>query len=333
VTLDRGNREVIYSFLMAVLVGTCGWNYPSGRGTWNGVFYPSPRPRGFDELAYYADHFETVEVNSTFYRSPDPAAVISWLKRTPPTFLFAVKLFQKFTHPDMYLERHRAAEWDVTRGDLDLFRAGLEPMADAGRLVALLVQFPPSFHADADTRAYLGWLATALADYPLAVELRHRSWSDDEAGTRALLEAHRAAWVWIDEPKFPSSVRQPPPRATTALLSHVLPGTGPGAGLVYMRLHGRNAAQWWDHDQAEDRYDYLYSAAELAPFAEAAQAGAASGRRVVMYMNNHFSAKAVANAAVLRHQLGDLVPGEYQRAMVDRYPDLAGIVRTSGLPL
>ena len=100
-----------------------------------------------------------------------------------------------------------------------------------------------------------------------------------------------------------------------------------------MRLHGRNAAQWWDHDQADDRYDYLYSAAELAPFAEAAQAGAAVGTTGVMYMNNHFSAKAVANAAVLRHQLGDLVPGEYPREMVDRYPELAGIVRTSGLPL
>jgi uncharacterized protein YecE (DUF72 family) len=100
-----------------------------------------------------------------------------------------------------------------------------------------------------------------------------------------------------------------------------------------MRLHGRNAAQWWDHGEAEDRYDYLYSPVELAPFAEAAREGSAEGKKVVLYLNNHFSAKAVANASVLRHQLDQDVPGEYPREMVDRYPDLAGIVTTGGLPI
>lgn len=305
-----------------VLVGTSGWSYPSGRGTWNGVFYPAPRPRGFDELAYYAEHFSSVEVNSTFYRSPDPSAVAGWLRRTPLSFQFAVKLFQKFTHPDMYIERHRVAEWDVTRGDLDLFKAGIEPMVSVERLAALLIQFPSSFHATADTQGYLDWLASALTGYPLAFEFRHRSWSDDAAGTRALLDGHRAAWVWIDEPKFASSIRQS------------LAGASTGAGgLTYMRLHGRNADQWWEHQVADDRYDYLYSAEALAPIAEAAQEASSAGRKVLLFLNNHFSAKAVANAAVLRHQLGDLVPGGYPRNMVDRYPDLAGIVRTTGLPL
>lgn len=319
---------------MPIHVGTSGWHYPGGRGTWNGVFYPARRPKGFDELAYYAEHFDTVEVNATFYRQPDPAHAAAWLQRTPPTFTFAVKLYQKFTHPDMYLKKHGTTEWDVTSGDLDVFRAGIEPLASAGRLLAILLQFPPSFHADDAARAYVAWLLTALADYPLAVELRHRSWSDEAAATRALLDAHRAAWALIDEPKFASSVRQDLHRPTTKLVETLLPaGPRPSAPLCYVRLHGRNAAQWWDHGDAEDRYDYLYSATELAPFAEAALEAETAGRRVAVYFNNHFSSKAPANAAVLRHQLGQDVAGEYPREMVDRYPELGGIVTTGGLPL
>ena len=316
---------------MSVRIGTSGWHYPAGRGTWNGVFYPAIRPRGFDELAYYAEHFETVEVNATFYRMPEPEMSRAWLHRTPAAFEFSIKLYQKFTHPDMYLERRGVQDWDVSRADLDQFRAGIDPLACTGRLAALLIQFPSSFHADADTREYLDWLASALADYPLAVELRHKSWSDTAPITRSLLDAHRAAWVLIDEPKFASSIRQdlkhlPAPAPPEG-------ATGPEPRLCYLRLHGRNAAQWWEHDHSVDRYDYLYTPTELAPFAQAAQAASAAGRRVLMYMNNHFSAKAVANAAVLRHQLGDLVPGDYPREMVSRYPELAGIVTTTGLPL
>src|SRR4051794_17791092 len=88
-------------------IGTSGWNYPSGRGTWNDIFYPAPnrRPKHFDELAYYADHFDTVEVNNTFYGQPRAAVSRSWVRRTPHGFEFSVKLYQKFTHPSMYRER------------------------------------------------------------------------------------------------------------------------------------------------------------------------------------------------------------------------------------
>jgi uncharacterized protein YecE (DUF72 family) len=314
---------------ISISVGTSGWSYPTGRGTWNGVFYPSPRPRGFDELAYYAARFDTVEVNSTFYRMPEPATSQSWLARTPPDFTFSVKLFQKFTHPDMYLARDGVTAWDLSRSDVDLFRRGLDPLLP--KLAALLVQFPPSFHAEPATREYLDWLLGAFGGYPLAVELRHRSWSDDRAATAAGLDAHAAAWVLIDEPKFKDSIQQEHPASGVPVVSARRPsGTRP---CLYVRLHGRNAAAWWRHGASEDRYDYLYSAQELAPFAETARAAAATGRRVLLYMNNHFSAKAVANAAVLKHQLGQPLTGEYPRAMVDRYPALAGIVATSGLPL
>lgn len=301
-----------------IRVGTSGWNYPAGRGTWNGVFYPARRPRGFDELAYYAEHFDTVEVNSTFYRMPEPAMSARWIERTPARFLFSVKLYQKFTHPDMYLARDGVRDWDLSAGDFDEFRLGVDPLAAAGRLAAILVQFPPSFHAQPETRDYLDWLLAALAGYPLAVELRHHTWSDDAPDTGARLAAHGASWVFIDEPKFQSSIRQTPK---------------PLAPWRYVRLHGRNAAAWWEHSESEDRYDYLYSRAELAPFARMAKDASRSGQRVLMYMNNHFSAKSVANAAVLKHELGQPLTGAYSRELVARYPDLNGLVATSGLPL
>lgn len=300
-----------------IRVGTSGWHYPSGAGTWNGIFYPARRPRGFDELAYYAERFDTVEVNSSFYRMPEPGMSAAWVRRTPASFQFAIKLFQKFTHPDMYLAREGARVWDLSREDFDLFRAGIGPIVDAGRLAAILVQFPPSFHATDDTRGYLEWLLGGLAAYPVAVELRHRSWSDDTDSTRALLSSHRAAWVLIDEPKFQSSLRQALDAAPIA-----------SAPVAYMRLHGRNAAQWWDHATSDDRYNYLYSAEELAPLADAARDASTRTRKVLVYFNNHFSSKAPANAAVLKHQLGQILPGEYTQEMTVRYPEIRDLVRT-----
>jgi uncharacterized protein YecE (DUF72 family) len=309
-----------------VLIGTSGWNYATGKGTWNGVFYPSRRPRDFDELAYYAEHFDTVEVNSSFYRMPEPGMSQSWVRRTPRSFQFAVKLYQKFTHPDMYLSRNAVSDWDLSLADVDLFRRGIDPLAEAGRLTAVLIQFPPSFQAAAETQDYLDWLLAALRGYRLAVELRHRSWSDETADTLARLRAHDASWVLIDEPKFGSSVRQ------KALTDHSA-SPGDPSGLTYIRLHGRNAAQWWDHDESEDRYDYHYSPAELAPFASIARSASSKSRRVLLYMNNHFSAKSVANATILKHQLGQPITGEVPRELVARFPDLAGIVTTSESPV
>jgi len=291
---------------VAIRIGTSGWSYPSGRGTWNGLFYPAPRPRGFDELAFYADHFDTVEVNSTFYRMPEAPQTARWVERTPEGFLFSVKLFQKFTHPDMYLARGGASDWDPSRTDIDLFRAGIEPLAAADRLGVIMVQFPPSFHHGLEALDYLDWLLAAFAPYSTAVELRHKSWSDHAAETHARLVAHGAAWVLIDEPKFSSSIVQ------AIVGPSALPAGA--ARVAYLRLHGRNAADWWEHAAAEDRYNYLYSAQELQPFAERARSEAAAGRKVFLYLNNHFSAKAVANAAVLQRQLGQTLRGEYSLA-------------------
>ena len=314
----------------ALRIGTSGWNYPTGRGTWNGIFYPPPRKRrkGFDELAFYASHFDTVEVNSTFYGQPRAEVSRQWAARTPAGFEFSVKLYQKFTHAKMYTERvagslapEAAAMGDgdwleaITKpnqADLDEFRRGIDPLASAGKLGALLAQCPPSFKETPASRDYLGSLLTALAGYQVAVELRHRSWSDRVGETLELLNHFQAAWVQIDEPKFKFSIRQ-----------NYLPNV---EGFYYMRLHGRNVAQWWRHAKSEDRYDYLYSADELREFSDTAGAARRLVKKLYLYTNNHFSAKSVANAAMIKQQLGEPLEGEYPPEFLERYPELVGAV-------
>ena len=146
-----------------ILVGTSGWSYPSGKGTWNGVFYPPKgrRPRGFNELAFYAAHFDTVEVNSTFYRPPSPDSARRWAKLTPDRFEFSVKLYQKFTHPEMFHKATGQDPHELGTKDVDEFRAGIAPLAESGKLGALLAQFPASFKADENAREYLAWLRSS----------------------------------------------------------------------------------------------------------------------------------------------------------------------------
>jgi uncharacterized protein YecE (DUF72 family) len=309
-----------------IRVGTSGWSYPGGQGTWNGIFYPVPpgrRARGapkFDELGFYAEHFDTVEINSTFYGVPSVSTVRGWADRTPSGFEFSLKLFQKFTHPGMFQKATGADPWDLGRRDVDEFRRALDPLADAGKLGALLAQFPASFKNEPDSRGYLEWLLEQFREYQLAVELRHRGWSDDPAETLQMLGAFGAAWAQIDEPKFRFSIRQ-----------NLLPNV---RTFYYLRLHGRNAAQWWKHDKSEDRYNYMYSADELKPFADAAKTASRAVKKAYLYANNHFSAKSVASAAILKHELAQDLPGEYPEAFVERYPELKGIVRIlPALPL
>lgn len=318
-------------------IGTSGWHYPSGKGTWDGVFYPPKkgRARTFDELAFYAEHFDTVEVNATFYGQPRAEVSRAWVDRTPAGFEFSVKLYQKFTHPAMYagrVEGQLPADLDAgtardlvrelarpTMADLDAFRRGVDPLAQAGRLGALLAQFPPSFRCGEAEIRYLAWLLEVFRGFDVAVELRHRSWSDRLSDTLTLLNGFGAAWVQIDEPKFRFSIRQ-----------NALPNV---TGCYYMRLHGRNAAQWWRHAAAEDRYNYLYSRDELSEFVETTRAARTIVRKMYLYTNNHFSAKSVANAVMIKQQIGDPIAGEYPKAFVDRYPDLAGVVRVGpGMP-
>jgi uncharacterized protein YecE (DUF72 family) len=265
-----------------IYIGTSGWSYPKGEGTWKGYFYPSGK---IIELEYYSQFFNTVEINSSFYRPPNPAYVENWARRTPADFLFAVKLWQKFTHPRMYQEAY-GEEAVISQRDVDEFNRSLEPLVRRGRLGVLLAQFPPSFKNDDYSRQLIDAIVRAFPVCPLAVELRHRSWSDD-TGTAEYLRERNAAWVQIDEPKFPSSV------ATDIPLT---------ADTAYFRFHGRNAKEWWTGD-SETRYRYLYSPEEIAGLAERVKASAEKVKMLFVFLNNHWQAYAPRNANDLKKAL------------------------------
>lgn len=291
---------------MGLYVGTCGWTYPQGVGKWDGLFYPRELADR-DKLAYYAERFNAVEVNSSFYRPMNPHVARTWVERTPPGFRFCAKLYNKFTHPKMY-EEASGQERRLDEADFETARQGLEPLATSGKLGALMAQFPPSFKADPGSIDYLDELIGRLAAYPLAVELRHRSWSDSPEAFKRL-EAHGVAWVMIDEPKFRTSIRDVP------LTSR----------LGYFRFHGRNYQEWWKGDR-ETRYNYLYTAPEQAELAGEVKEVADHTVDTYAFYNNHYKAKAVVNALQLKQELGQPVGAELTAEMSAEYPDLKDVV-------
>ncbi len=228
-------------------IGTSGWSYPRGEDTRKGHFYPDNTK---SELEYYSRFFNTVEVNSSFYRPPEPSMVSSWLRKVPEGFIFTVKLWQKFTHPQMY-QQATGKEAVISQRDVTLFEDGLKPLVEQDRLGALLAQFPPSFKNNGYCRQILKAVTRTFGNYPLAVELRDRSWSDD-GGTAELLKEAGVAWVMIDEPIFKSSI------------ANDLPLT---SEIAYFRFHGRNREMWWQGD-SENRYKYLYSDEEIEELAK-----------------------------------------------------------------
>ncbi len=266
----------------AIYIGTSGWSYPRGAGTWAGYFYPAGTA---NELEYYSQFFNTVEINSTFYRPPNPGYVYNWVRRTPPDFLFAVKLWQKFTHPKMY-EAATGEAAVISQSDVDLFNHSIEPLYKSGKLGALLAQFPPSFKNDRYGQQMLSAVIRTFGQYRLAVELRHRSWSDD-AHTAELLREHNVAWVQIDEPKFPSSIAADIPLT---------------ADMAYFRFHGRNKETWWTGD-SETRYKYLYSPEEIKELADKMRPAFEQTRLTFAFFNNHWRGYAPRNAAGMKREL------------------------------
>jgi uncharacterized protein YecE (DUF72 family) len=294
---------------MTLYIGTSGWSYPKGEGRWDGVFYP-PKLADRDKLAFYARYFDSVEINSSFYRPPSAAMSRGWAERTPPEFRFAVKLWQKFTHPGMFKEA-TGLDAVVADADFDEFVRGIEPIAQAGKLGALLAQFPPSFRPAGSMRR-LEDLVQRLyrLGFPLAVELRHKEWTDPcGAGpaTTELLSEHGVAWVLIDEPRFSSSIRDVP---TTA-------------DFAYLRFHGRNAAQWWNHAAAEDRYNYQYAAAEQAGLKHSVEEAAKVSTDVYVFYNNHYRAKAVVNGLEMKKLFDLPSPEQLPEVLLAEYPSLA----------
>jgi len=294
-------------------IGTSGWSYRAyGEGSWNGVFYP---PGKVDELSYYADRFNTVEVNSTFYRPPAPQVSSGWARKTPANFQFTVKLWQKFTHPEMFVEATGKGS-DITQADVDIFKRGVEPLVEAGKLACLLVQFPPRFQYGEQNVEHFDRTLDFFKDFPLAVELRHRSWSDEFSTTEKLLSEHGASLVYIDEPKFRFSIKQ---------------DFKPIGPIFYLRMHGRNIDKWFRHKSAADKYNYLYSSDELDPFVAGLHHVKDLTKQVYVYMNNHYRAKAVANAIMLRYKLDLPIDKAFWKGIIEEYPELNELpIRTEG---
>lgn len=254
--------------------GPAGWTYKD----WEGVVYPKPKPKGFDPLGAMASLFGTLEINTSFYRPVSPRNAHLWLERTAfnPDFRFTAKLWRRFTH-------ERDTPW--TAEEARWARVGLGVLHEAGRLGAVLVQFPWSFRNVPESRDWVDHLVSEFGDFPLVLEVRHASWN--EPSYYAELVERGLGFVNIDQPLFKNSMA-PSARATAAV--------------GYVRVHGRNYRDWF-RQKAEpiERYDYLYTAQELEPWAERTKEIAAHPRVQDVYVitNNHARGKGVANALML----------------------------------
>lgn len=289
-------------------IGTSGWSYPKGAGTWDGVFYP-PKLADRDKLTFYANYFNTVEINSTFYRPPAASSARQWAERVPDEFRFTAKLWQKFTHPKMF-EDATGQDWRVEDADFDVFAEGIAPLVEAGKMGPLLAQFPASFRPRDAAIGYLEELVRRIreAEFPLAIELRHKDWTEGEHAVpvRTFLEEYGVAWTMIDEPRFKTSIRHIPLTATTA----------------YFRFHGRNFKEWWRHGESEDRYNYIYTTDEQRHIASEVQEISTRTDETYAFYNNHYGAKAVINALQLESALGRQLGQPLPEPLVQTYPNL-----------
>jgi uncharacterized protein YecE (DUF72 family) len=258
-----------------IRIGPAGWSYKD----WEGTVYPQKPGKAFDPLEYLARFFNTIEINSSFYRPPTPSTTKSWANRVAANkqFEFTAKLNRLFTH-----ERGKA-----TKKDEKEFRSGMDVLAKAGKLGSVLLQFPWSFKNTPDDRIYLAKLLEKFSDYPLVLEVRHSSWNTPEV--YEWLAERDIGICNIDQPVFAKSIR---PAALT---------TSP---IGYVRLHGRNYQNWFrDKAPPHERYNYLYSLDELDPWLVRIKQVAKQTRETYVITNNHFRGQGVVNAIEIKAAL------------------------------
>ena len=277
-----------------IRVGPAGWAYDD----WKGIVYPAPPRRGWHPLRLLSGLFDTVEINSTFYHPPNPRHCSAWIDQIEdnPRFLFTVKLWRRFTH-----ERE---SWPGDR-EIQQVTEGFTPLHKAGKLGAVLIQFPWSFKRTPENRLWLARVIEAFSGFPLALEIRHASWNRLEV--YAGLAERNIAFCNIDQPIFAQSLK---------------PGAAVTAPLAYVRLHGRNHEDWFREDaHRNDRYNYLYNAEELQPWIEKIQAIMKQVRAIFVVTNNHYRGQAVVNALELQAALGS-PPKNLPGQLVEHYPRL-----------
>ena len=257
-----------------ILIGTSGYSYPE----WSEAgFYP-PNTPARQMLSEYARHFSVTELNYTWYQMPKAGVMERTAQNAPPNFAFAVKLTRTLTH------EVDAQNW---RQDVRRFREGIAPLKQAGRLSAVLAQFPPSFDRASANRLHLAHLLDDLTGLPLAVEFRHRSWAEDKVFVE--LEKRKITLVAVDIPG----------------LDYLFPTldvvTNPD--LFYIRFHGRNL-RGWRSGNMQKQFDYDYSGDELRSWSRTTIPKMASQARAgLIFFNNHVRGQAPRNAQMLKEQL------------------------------
>lgn len=289
----------------SIRIGTAGWSYKD----WDGIFYPSGMShRKIHPLEYLARFFETTEINTSFYGPLKPELAKLWCRRIAgvnPGFLFTAKLYRAFTHsPIAVMEPTSAATIRPTDEDEIRTREGLDALANEGKLGALLIQFPVSFKNTSLNREYLDRLLRQFIEYPRVVEVRDSSWNNAE--TLANFTQKNVAFCNIDQPVLGRSL---------APTEHVT------APIAYVRLHGRNYDQWFDSDNLNDRYNYLYKQNELEGWKERIINVAEKAQTTYVITNNHFESKAGVNALELKAMVtGKRVPAP--PTLIQKYPEL-----------
>jgi uncharacterized protein YecE (DUF72 family) len=277
-----------------IRIGPAGWSYAD----WRGRVYPESAGSKFDTLALVAKYFDTAEINSSFYHPPTPETARSWLRRIEPNpdFVFTAKLYRAFTH-----ERGKA-----TVEDEKLYRDGIDPLMQAGKLGAVLIQFPWSFKNEGDERIYLNELVERFKDYPLVVELRHESWNNPRI--LQSLEDLGVGLCDIDQPQFANSIK---------------PSAEVTSPIGYIRLHGRNYQNWFREEaNVVERYDYLYSNDELDPWVERIKQVADKAKQTFVITNNHARGQSLVNAfEILARLEEERVPGPAK--LIETYPRLS----------
>ena len=255
-----------------IRVGTAGWSYKD----WDRILYPPEvTRRKIHPVEFLARFFDVIEINTSFYGHIRPELGRLWSRKAAavnPHFLFTAKLHRSFTHsPLAVMEPTSAASIRPNDQDERLAREGLDSLAAEGKLGALLIQFPVSFKNTSLNREYLEQLLRQLIEYPRVVEVRHESWNQPE--TLAEFMRHNVGFCNIDQPLLGRSLGP---------TEHVTSGVG------YVRLHGRNYQQWFDSDNRNDRYNYLYKPAELEKWKEKIEIIAHRAESTYVIANNHF---------------------------------------------
>jgi uncharacterized protein YecE (DUF72 family) len=251
-------------------LGASGFSY----NDWVGPFYPLGMPKR-EWLSYYSREFNACEINSTFYAVPKPSTMESMAKKTEEGFIFVIKANQQMTH-----ERRNSEEV------FDGFRKALEPLIERRKMGCVLAQFPYSFRFNAKNRDYLELFRERMGDLPIVIEFRNAQWLRQEVFD--WLRHNELGFCCVDEPQLPNLL---PPIAEAT------------SNIAYVRFHGRNAAKWWQHEHAYERYDYSYSAEELEEWLPKIRHLDQVAETTFVFANNHWRGQAVATIRQLRMML------------------------------